>query len=249
MMKRLPLFLALFCALAFHAAAQPTAEKVAELKTRFARGKALAEDGKFTEALKIFKGILNEDPHAKGSLFMAGVMSNQLYQFGAAADYLDQFLKLEPQHTAGLINAVKANQSLDNDAKVDLYRERLLERRRLKADPVLNLMESYERQRIALKDGGYLSILETFEPSGKDPVYTLLRMSAGLRIVSKEELAKAPADGAPEMKGNYLWAEPHYKKEIMERYEIKKVVPALPSFKELRGWIVEEYADSIPKAE
>lgn len=248
-MKRLPLFFALFCALVFQAAAQPAPERVAALKARFATGKALAEEGKFTDALKIFKGILNEDPKAKGSLFMAGAMSNQLYDFNAAADYLDQFLKLEPQHTAGLINAVKANQSLDNDAKVDLYRGRLLERRRLKADPVLNLMESYERQRIALKDGGYLSILETFEPSGKDPIYTLLRMSSGQRIVSKEELAKAPSDGAPEMKGSYLWAMPHYKKDVMERYEIKKVVPALPSFRELRGWIVEEYADSIPKAE
>jgi len=249
MTKVFPLVFALFGALIFQALGQSVdPAKVADYKQRFAKGKELAEKGKFQDALKIFKGILAEDPLAKGSLFMAGVTSNQLYEFNAAALYLDKFLDLEPQHTAALINAIKAHQASNDEAKVELYRARLFEKRRLKTDPVLNLMGSYERQRYALKDGGYLSILETFSPTGKEAFYSVIRLSAEQRIVSREELVPAPADASPEMKGSYLWAEPHYRNDMMDRYEIKKVVPSLPEYREVQSWITEEFADLIPKA-
>jgi len=245
--RSLSLAFALFCALVLSAQAQLSPDKVAALKARFATGKDMAEKGEFKNALKVFRGILDEDPNARGSLFMSGVMCNQLYDYAAAADYLERFLTLEPQHTAGLINAIKANQGLDNTAKVEQYRTRLFERRRLAVDPVLNLMENYERQRIPLKDGGYLSIQEAFNPHGEEAVYIVLRLNQAQKVVSKEEVAKAPANAGPEMKGSYLWAEPHYKGDVIERYEIKKVLPTLPAYKDLQGWVTEEYAAQIAK--
>ncbi|MCS7063374.1 MAG: tetratricopeptide repeat protein [Methylacidiphilales bacterium] len=153
--------------------AEPTSTKAKitredNLRMRYDRGRMLDEQGRWSEALQVFLGILREAPEARGSLLMAGIVLNKMARYSEAVAYLERFRKLEPQDFRGVTHLIQARQGLKDEAAVAALRAELVEmRKRQPAQEGLAGALSYRRERIPLSQqegGAYMAILEFFEP-------------------------------------------------------------------------------------
>lgn len=191
-------------------------EKIEAWRLRFKQGVSLLKAGKQQEAFETFQSILEEDPYARGSLFLSGVILNQRFQFKEAGTYFERFLKLEPRHAAGLIGAVKAFQGIGDRDKVTLYLGKLNTLKNGGQDPRLNQMKSFEREIIPLKGGQYVSVQEffTYKISKMDNIWSYVLMKKDAPVNRKLEFIPAPPEetkrirlGNPNVKGVFLLSE------------------------------------------
>lgn len=111
--------------------------KVADFQKRFLSGYQLEKDGKLSDALAIYEGILAEQPKAKGSLLHAGVVSFKLGNLDKADEYLERLSsivsdeELERLHEQKpdefpdvLEQLIQINQARKHDVKVELLIQR-----------------------------------------------------------------------------------------------------------------------------
>jgi tetratricopeptide (TPR) repeat protein len=138
------------------------------LRLRYQRGRTLDQQGRWTEALQVFQGILKEEPQARGSLLMAGIVLNKMARYTEAVEHLEKFRKLEPKDFRGIVHLIQAKQALKDEAAVAELKAELI---KLRNTPPLQegLADSlsYRRERIPLstEEGGpYMAILEFFNP-------------------------------------------------------------------------------------
>jgi len=94
--------------------------KIAEYQKRFQEGYALEQKGQLAEALKIYNGILAEQPDAKRSLLEAGKISFKLNELPQANDYLDKLHEIVPDFPEAIELLIQINQALKHDVKVEL---------------------------------------------------------------------------------------------------------------------------------
>jgi tetratricopeptide (TPR) repeat protein len=225
----------------------PSQVEIEALRDRFRQGVVLMSQGSNESALKIFNAILDTDPNARGSLLMAGIASNQLGNYLQASDYFDRFLALEPKNSAGLIGAIKANQALNLTPKVDTLRERLVQLRKEGKDIKLNRMISYERQRIPLPGGTGISILESFDDSNAQAIWSFNLIGPENKLIRRIELISCPEEfkGQPDA-SPFMLAEPVYEGEIIARYKIIEGLQEMPSYEPLRNKVVK-MLEATPK--
>ncbi|NJK91186.1 MAG: hypothetical protein HC904_04730 [Blastochloris sp.] len=145
--------------LAIHATSP---EKVADWKKRYQDGVQLEKEGRRDEALAVFKGILAEDPQARGSLLMSSLIHARNYEFEKALPFLTSFRQLEPDHEGGLIAGIKIYQGLGRLAEVEALRGQLLTQRASGKNPRLQNLLSYERELLPRPDGT-LSVQENLD--------------------------------------------------------------------------------------
>lgn len=226
--------LLLFLLLPFSASAETTPEKTKELRQRFEEGCKLVTQNRIEPALEIFAGILREDPEARGSLLMSGIVLNQQRRFAESAPIFERFAKLEPDHEQGLIGAVKAFQSTDRTAEAEPYRLRLFQLRKLGKSEKLKVMASYEREVIVQKDGHWISVQEYFDEADFQPKWAYLWMkdekTIGRRLqlnLMPESEAKAVRSGNPSFGPGKVYAlsEAIYEGGEFKRTKIHRLVP------------------------
>jgi tetratricopeptide (TPR) repeat protein len=138
------------------------------LRLRYQRGCTLDQQGRWSEALQVFQGILKEEPQARGSLLMAGIVLNKMARYTEAVEHLEKFRKLEPADFRGIVHLIQAKQALKDEAAVAELKAELI---KLRNTPPLQEglagSLSYRRERIPLstEEGGpYMAILEFFNP-------------------------------------------------------------------------------------
>lgn len=225
----------------------PTSVEVEGLKTRFHQGVALMARGANGPALEIFNSILDIDPNARGSLLMSGIASNQMANFLQASDYFDRFLALEPNNSFGLIGAIKANQALNLGPKVDQLRERLIAVRQSGKDPKLSHMMSYERQRIPLPASCGISILESFDDTGAQAIWSFNYIGPDNKLIRRIELISCPEELKSQPDASpFMLAEPVYNGEVMVRYKILEGLQTLPAYEQIRNKVVK-MLEATPK--
>ena len=234
----------LFVCLLHPATAEPTPEQIAAWKSRFADGVRQVEQGKFTEALAVFDGILAEDPEARGSLLMSGIALNHLGRWEEADRRLTRFLSLQPNHVTGTLAAVQARQGLGKTAEADRFRDQLRRLRREGKDARLNAMKSFERERELRPNGAIWVVLETFQPEGTDAVWAMLALDAGRKQTRRLEWAPVPPDSG--QKG-YVLGEPIYQDGTLVRYKIHRLAADLPTYDAARTALAEVMA-VVPSA-
>jgi tetratricopeptide (TPR) repeat protein len=94
--------------------------KIAEYQKRFQQGYALEQAGQLADALKIYEGILAEQPQAKRSLLEAGRICFKLNDLVKADAYLGKLHSLVPDFPDATEMLIQVNQALKHDVKVEL---------------------------------------------------------------------------------------------------------------------------------
>ena len=94
--------------------------QIAEYQKRFDQGYALQQAGKPQDALKIYEGILAEQPDAKRSLLEAGRISFQLGDLPKAEAYLAKLHEIVPDFPEAIELLIQINQALGRDVAVEL---------------------------------------------------------------------------------------------------------------------------------
>ena len=94
--------------------------QIADFQKRFEQGYALQQAGKPQDALKIYDGILAEQPDAKRSLLAAGRISFQLGNLPKAEAYLEKLHEIVPDFPEALELLIQINQALGRDVAVEL---------------------------------------------------------------------------------------------------------------------------------
>ncbi|MDX6766646.1 MAG: hypothetical protein SFU85_07640 [Candidatus Methylacidiphilales bacterium] len=178
----------------FPAFSAPTVspEKAKEFRQRFEAGCKLAADQRIDAALETFAAILAEDPQARGSLLMSGLLLNQQYRFADATTFFSRFAQLEPDHEQGLIGAVKAFHGAGRAEEAEPYRLRLRQLRQLGKSEKLNVMASYEREIIPQTDGRWVSVQEYFEEADLRPKWSFLLLKDEKTIHRRLQLNRMP---------------------------------------------------------
>jgi tetratricopeptide (TPR) repeat protein len=233
---------------AFASASEPPPEKVKELQERFARGRALLEQREFKEAREVFAGILKEAPEARGSLVLSGVASVELMEFDKAADFFERFLKLEPNDPIGLIGAIKANQALRKNVKVEALRARLLELKKAGSNNVLNTMGSYERERIPQELGHFIAATEYFAEKPLEPVFMFLLVSPEGRALRRLELVRGSDEATNRARQSHeklADAVVYFFQEIDlatagtgDGFKIYRQELSRPTYEQVRSWVL-----------
>ena len=195
-MNRLPFFLLVFCAAAPFLTAQTTdPAKLADYQKRFRQGVELANAGKPVEALKIFDGIIAEEPKARGSLFYAGFVCSQMGEHAKGAEYLKKFRELEPKDFKGLILSIQVNQALKRAPAVENLRRELYDVRKGTNTPGLSDAQMYVREKI-LSDKGTLSVISEFFDYQKEPyrLWQVEQLDADGNVARHLVLSYSPDD-------------------------------------------------------
>ena len=141
--------------------------KVAEFEQRFAHGKELEQEGKLTDALAVFNGILAEDPAAKGSLREAGIISIRLNQLLQADDYFSRLHAIVPDYPAAMEYLIQINQALKRDVKVDFLLKEFYYLHNSGTEPDFSRSPYFVRERIPL--GTQVIVVTEFFDYTKDP--------------------------------------------------------------------------------
>jgi len=102
------------------AAKNLTDAQIAEYQKRFDQGYALQQAGKPQDALKIYDGILAEQPDAKRSLLEAGRICFQTGNLPKAEAYLEKLHQLVPDFPEAIELLIQINQQLGRDVRVEL---------------------------------------------------------------------------------------------------------------------------------
>lgn len=216
-------------------------ERAQALRARFTEGCRLVEQNRLEPALEIFAEILREDPQARGSLLMSGLVENRRFRFASAADHLQRFMALEPQHEQGLIGLIKALHSNNRAADAEPYRLRLHHLRSSGKSEKLRAMASFERQIIPLADGQWISAQEYFEEADLRPRWAWLLMKNEQTIARRLSLNRLSSADSAELQSTqpslgpgrvYALSETLYEKGESRGTKIHRLLPASSTFAE-----------------
>lgn len=212
-----------------------TPEQVAIWKKRYQEGAALEKQGKLDEALAVFTEILSQDPEARGSLFMSGVILIRTFQFQEALPFMLRFRNLEPLDIRGTISLIKIYQALGDSAQVNLLRQSLVAERAEGKNPRLNQLLSYERELIPLKNKRTLSVQDNLDPSPTRFTWAYVLLDSQHRIIRRLELTKVQAPNAVQ----YALAEVKSDQGRTSDYKILALMDQLPDYATARAKAVE----------
>ncbi|MCE0499542.1 MAG: hypothetical protein LV481_16510 [Methylacidiphilales bacterium] len=134
-------------------------DKVAEFQRRFAQGQELEQEGKLTEALAVFDGIIAEAPDAKGSLREAGLITFQQGDLARADGYFEKLHLLVPDYPGAIESLIQINQALKRDVKVAILNRQFHELYAAGKVP----KPYFVRERINLDQGDQLVMTEFFD--------------------------------------------------------------------------------------
>jgi tetratricopeptide (TPR) repeat protein len=224
--------------------AQVSDARAKELRQRFEEGCKLVEQNRLESALEVFAEILREDGKARGSLLMSGLVENQRFRFVEAAGFFERFLQLEPNHEQGLIGAVKAFQGAGRESEGEAYRLRLWRLRQTAKSEKLKVMASYERERIALDGGGWISVQEYFEEGDLKPRWAWLKMRDEKVIARRLQLNRLPeaeAKGLREVNAAlapgpvFVLSEAVYEGGEFQRTQIHRIISGAAPYAEVRA--------------
>jgi tetratricopeptide (TPR) repeat protein len=223
-------------------------EKAKALRQRFEEGCNLVAQLRLEPALEVFGGILREDPEARGSLLMSGIVLNQLHRFDEAAPFFERFAKLEPNHEQGLIGAVKAFHGAGREAEAEPYRLRLFQLRKSGKSEKLKVLASYEREIIPAADGRWISVQEYFDEADLRPKWAYLQMKdektigrrLQLNLMPENEAKLARAANASFGSGKvYALSEAIYEKGEFKRTKIHRLVSGTTPYPEVKKMALE----------
>jgi len=229
------LFLGLFMALDKSYLNASTPEQVIDWKLRFQQGATLAQEGKSNEALAIFTKILSEDPEARGSLLMSGLVHLRKFQFAEALGFIERFRKLEPDHEAGLIGMIKIQQGLGDVAAVEPLRLQLQALRAAGKNPRLQAMWSYEREVLPYKKDYTISVQENLEEQAGRFVWAYVVLDSKNVILRRLEWTKVTMQGAT----NYALGETKLVNGLTNDYKIHRLVKELPDYSKAKSIALE----------
>lgn len=249
-MKPLPLFLC--CALAAltlsagipSLQAQTTDQaKIAELQAKFKSGVELFNASKNDEALKVFEGILAEEPKARGSLFFSAFIQLHKGQYETAAGLIDRFLELEPKDFKGIVLAIQANQALRRTAKVEALRKTLFELQNAgKITTVPGLTDThtmYIRERILLGDGRSIIVGEYFNYKSEPyVVYLAEQVDTTGKPVRRLVISYAP-DQKDATKESFALSEYVIVNGEVKQINIYRQEETRPDYETCRRWLLE----------
>jgi len=199
------------------------------LRERFDQGLKQMQQGRYQASLDIFSDILEEDPRARGSLLMSGLINNRLLRFGEASRFFDRFLTLEPDHVSGNLGALKAYQSSGRTAEATAIRNRVLDLWRHRDDPRFEVMISFEREVRALPSGSILSIQEAFPGKGSYQWKAILmdREPETIHRVLEWKVADATQrelmEYTPEDPALWILGEPIYEDGELQSYKVRTI--------------------------
>jgi tetratricopeptide (TPR) repeat protein len=126
--------------------------KIAEYQKRFDEGYALQQAGKPQDALKIYDGILAEQPDAKRSLLEAGRINFQLGNMPKAEAYLAKLHELVPDFPEAIELLIQINQQLGRDVAVELLVRDFTDLHNSGKIPQLQQSLCFVRERIPFHD-------------------------------------------------------------------------------------------------
>jgi tetratricopeptide (TPR) repeat protein len=223
---------ALFFLLSFIPLQGAAPEQVVEWKKRYQEGVALEKEGKRMEALAVFSKILEEDPNARGSLFMSGSILIRQFDFKGALPLLEKFQQLEPDHEGGIIALIKVHQALGNTEKVELGRKSLLDARKSGKNPRLRALLSYEREVISRKEGqgGYISVQENLEENPNRFIWAYVELDEKNVMLRRLEWTAVAAPNAVQ----YALGEPKSEKGVTAKYKIHRLLSEKPDYAKAR---------------
>lgn len=242
------LILGLWLGLAGVCAAAPTPERAKELRARFKQGCKFVEQNQLEPALGVFAEILQEDPQARGSLLMSGLVENRRFRFTEAAGFFGRFLALEPNHGKGLIGAVKALEGAGRGAEAAPYRERLHALRAKGDGGKLRAMASYEREIIPMAGGRWVSVQEYFDEAELKPRWAFLLMKNEQVIARRVQLNLLPEAEARTLRGGnpalgtgkvYALSEEIRQGGEFKRVKIHRLLGAGSAYPAVRGMALE----------
>lgn len=207
-----------------------TLEQVADWKKRYQEGVALEKEGKRDEALTVFSKILEEDPGARGSLLMSGLIHIRQGNCGAAMPLLQKFQQLEPDHEGGLIAMIKAHQALGNTEQVELFRKKLLSDRSSGKSSRLKLMLSYEREVILQKNGTTISVQENLDESPGRFIWAYVVLEGKNVMQRRLEWTRIEAPGGSQ----YVLGEAKTEKGLTAQYKVHRLLNEQPDYAKAR---------------
>jgi len=208
-----------------------TPEQMTDWKKRYQEGVVLEKDGKRDEALAVFSKILEEDPGARGSLLMSGLIHIRKGDCGAALPLLQKFQQLEPDHEGGLIAMIKAHQALGNTEQVELFRRKLLSDRSSGKSSRLKLMLSYEREVILQKDGTTISVQENLDESPGRFIWAYVVLDSKNVMQRRLEWTRIKAPGGAQ----YVLGEPKTERGLTNQYKVHRLFNEQPDYSKARG--------------
>lgn len=141
------------------AAATTDPAKIAEFHRRFAQGQELEQEGKLTEALAVFDGIIAEAPDAKRSLREAGLITFHQGDLARAEGYFEKLYLLVPDYPGAIESLIQINQALKRDVKVAILNRKLHQLYAAGKVP----KPYFVRERINLDQGDQLVMTEFFD--------------------------------------------------------------------------------------
>ncbi len=225
-------------------------EKTKALRQRFEEGCNLVAQLRLEPALEVFGGILREDPEARGSLLMSGIVLNQLHRFAEAAPFFERFVRLEPNHEQGLIGAVKAFHGAGREGDAEPYRLRLFQMRKTGKSEKLKVLASYEREIIPSADGRWISVQEYFDEADLRPKWSYLQMKnektigrrLQLNLMPESEAKLARAANASFGPGKvYTLSEAIYENGEFKRTKIHRLVSGNTPYAEVKRMALEVF--------
>ena len=225
-------------------AAELSVEQTRQLRQRFEQGCALVAQNRLEAALEIFAGILREDPEARGSLLMSGLVENQRFRFAEAASFFERFVRLEPSHEQGLMGWIKALHGAGRMEEAEPVRLRLIGLRQSGKSAKLQVMASYEREVVPLPGGGWVSVQEYFDEAEMKPRWAWLKMEGGQAMGRRLQLVRLPESEARALRDSYpalaagpvfALSEPVYEGGEFRRTKIHRFVPGAAGYAEVRA--------------
>jgi len=133
--------------------------KIAEFQRRFAQGQELEQEGKLTEALAVFDGIIADAPNAKGSLREAGLITFRQGDFARADGYFEKLHLLVPDYPMAIESLIQINQAMKRDVKVAILIREFRDLYTAGKVP----KPYFVRERISLDQGDQLVMTEFFD--------------------------------------------------------------------------------------
>jgi tetratricopeptide (TPR) repeat protein len=250
---RFPLLFGLLVLVSTPLRAEPTPEKAAEFAKRFAEGRALFDNGRDAEALKIFERILDEEPKARGALYFAAWARLNMNDADEAAELLERLLKLNPpveQKFRALVLAIQANQSMRRTKVVETLRQQLYALRNSgETIPGLTDAKLFTREKIRAAKEVHLLITEGFDPQSEPfRVWQLDQFDASgqlLRTIALSYDAKSTAefrqkDPAKNVAAEvYFLSEPIYRDGQTSQINVYRQELEKPSYETCRHWMLD----------
>lgn len=223
-----------------------------ELRQRFEEGCRLVAQNRLEPALEIFASILREDPEARGSLLMSGLVENQRFRFAEAAGFFERFVRLEPTHEQGLMGWIKALHGLGRVEEAEPLRLRLIQLRRSGKSAKLRVMASYEREVVPQAGGAWISVQEYFDEADMRPRWAWLKMKKERVMERHLQLVRLPESEARQLRESnpalgpgpvFALSELVYEGEEFRRAKIHRFVSGAAGYVEVRDLALKVLAE------